>query len=119
MTSARIVLSAVTSDTTLRNPVSIWEVTLDRLELDVVRMEHHLALGRELRTDIWDVPRSLTPLPEELRERAADLHSRQQQCLEQLATSLGTALRQHAVAEAVARVAPSAHGLPRYVDIAV
>lgn len=108
-------LSSQSSSTMLET----WVVILDRLELDVVRMEHHLDRDRALRTDVWDLPVVRGPLPHELRERAEDLAARQQQCLERLATTLGQAARQHDVADAVARVSPRAHGLPMYVDIAV
>ncbi|WP_323792673.1 hypothetical protein [Nocardioides sp.] len=108
-----------TTDAFVTSPMGTWQVALDRLELDVVRLEHHLDHGRELRNDIWDAPEHAGPLPDALRERAEELHARQLQCLERLATSIGTTVRQHELAEAVTRVSPGAHGLPLYVDIAV
>ena len=111
--------SLLSSDFHDARSIGTWVVVLDRLELDVVRMEHYLDQDRPLRTDVWDVPVAHGPLPDELRPRAEDLAARQQQCLERLSTALGLALRQHAVAEAVTRVSPRAHGLPMYVDVAV
>lgn len=97
---------------------SAWLAALDRLELDVIRLERHLDTGRELRTDVWDVPQVATRLPAELRQRAEELHARQQVGLARLATLLGQAGRQQAVADAVSRAAPGASG-PVYVDLAV
>jgi hypothetical protein len=98
--------------------VGVWQVALDRLELDVVRLERHLDEDRELRTDIWDVPHVPGPLPAALRERAEELLARQRHGLECLANRLGQAVRQQAVADAVSRTASSASG-PVYVDLAV
>lgn len=108
-----------TTDAFVTSPLGTWQVALDRLELDVVRLEHHLDHGRELRNDVWDAPENAGPLPDALRERAEALHARQLACLERLAASVGATVRQHDLATAVTRVSPGAHGLPLYVDIAV
>jgi hypothetical protein len=104
-------------DVEIATSLGAWQVALDRIELDVVRLERHFDTSRELRTDVWDVPQGHGPLPAELRERAAELHARQLRCLERLAASLGTTHRQQVMADAVTRVAPGSHGLPMYVDV--
>lgn len=93
-----------------------WQVSLDRIELDVIRAERSLATGALLVTDVWDVPDDHGPMPEELRPRAEALLERQRAVLEQIATTLGTTLRQQALVEAVGRTSVTGRGRPVYVD---
>lgn len=93
-----------------------WQVTLDRIELDVVRAEIALANGATIRTDEWDVPADHGPLPTDLRPRAEEILARQQTVLTQIAEQLGTTLRQQAVVERVGR-STAASQVPIYVDV--
>ena len=93
-----------------------WQVTLDRMELDVIRAEIALANDGELRIDEWDVPGDHGPIPPALRAQARELLERQQAVLEQVAQKLGATLRQQAVVERVSQSSTSPSG-PIYVDV--
>ena len=93
-----------------------WQISLDRIELDVVRAEIALANGSTIRTDEWDVPADHGPLPADLRPRAEEILARQQVVMTQMAEQLGTTLRQQAVVDRVGR-ASTRHHVPIYVDV--
>ncbi|KQQ39763.1 hypothetical protein [Nocardioides sp. Leaf307] len=93
-----------------------WQIELDRVELDVMRAERGLAHGAVLQTDPWHVPDDHGPLPEALRERAEEIHARQQVVLAAIAETLGRTLRQQAVATALDR-SSARHSGPVYVDV--
>lgn len=94
-----------------------WQVTLDRLELDVMRTERALASDGDVRTDQWDVPADHGPIPEDLRQRAQDIAARQQVLLEQISTRLGQTLRQQAVTDQISRSSTRNPQQPVYVDV--
>ncbi len=93
-----------------------WEVSLDRIELDVIRAEISLANDSDLRVDEWDVPVDHGPLPASLRPRAEELLARQEALLARIADKLGATGRQQAVVERVGRVSVAPTG-PVYVDV--
>ena len=67
-----------------------WQVTLDRLELDVLLTERGLdegALSRPL--DAWHVPDNYGPIPLALRPRAEQLLERQRVAMRRLTEQLG------------------------------
>lgn len=95
-----------------------WETHLDRLELDLMRAERHLASGRELRVDRWDRPGTPGALPRDMVPRAQALLERQRVVMEALAASLGETARQALLARTVSEA--TARGTaPVYVDVAV
>ncbi|WP_148615838.1 hypothetical protein [Nocardioides rubriscoriae] len=107
---------AVTAFGPGRDLTLAWAVELDRLELDVMRAERALPTGDPIRTDSWDAPTSIGPIPSVLVDRARDLLERQAVCLEAMAERLGGAARQHAMAVAVTN-ATGRGGVPVYVDV--
>ncbi|CAB4734317.1 MAG: hypothetical protein F2667_14615 [Actinobacteria bacterium] len=94
-----------------------WQVTLDRIELDVMRAERDLGRGEILHTDPWDLPADYGPLPDELRERAEEILARQHALIEEMTGALGYTVRQRAVADAVGRVSTRGLKYPIYVDV--
>jgi hypothetical protein len=61
-----------------------WNIELDRLELDVMRAERALPQGDPVRTDSWNPPAVIGPIPPALVERALGLLARQEACLEEM-----------------------------------
>ncbi len=97
-------------------PYAAWEVTLDRLELDVMRVERGLANNSVVACDPWDVPADYGPIPQGLQERAQQLLARQRDCMTTMAEVLTAVGRQQAVVDAVGQ-ATSTHGItPVYVE---
>jgi hypothetical protein len=79
-----------------------WEVTLDRLELDVILTEKALEDGAFARPlDPWHVPDDYGPIPAALRPRAEQLLERQRLAMRRLTDQLGvTAAHQAYVSRA-------------------
>jgi hypothetical protein len=93
-----------------------WEVTLDRIELDVIRTEKALdeGLGLERPLDEWHVPDDYGPIPAALRPRAEEILARQQVAMRRIAEQLGVNAA-HQVYVGADRATPHATG-PVYVD---
>lgn len=95
-----------------------WEVALDRLELDLVRMERALGVGEFVDDGTsWEVPGKYGPMPGELRERAEELVARQRSVIETLRERMATTLRQRAVVETIARAAETPEPRAAYIDM--
>ena len=94
----------------------VWQVELDRLELDVLRAERALADNTLLRTDPWDLPGVRGPMPEELREQAVSLLERQRAVTAALAQRLGATARQQSVVDRLDLGSPL-DNLPVYLDV--
>jgi hypothetical protein len=96
-----------------------WQVTLDRIELDVIRTERALEDGEGFTRplDPWHVPENYGPLPASLRPRAEELVARQQDVMGRLATRLGTTAQHQAVVAGVDRVTPGTARGPVYIDV--
>ncbi|MDN4173570.1 hypothetical protein QWY28_11485 [Nocardioides sp. SOB77] len=95
-----------------------WEVALDRLELDLVRLERSLGLGdRVVEADPWEVPARYGPLPPELRERAEDLVTRQHAVIEALRHRMAVTLRQRAAVESIGRTSAPTEPRAAYIDL--
>lgn len=103
----------------VRDLAMLWDIELDRLELDVMRAERALEQDEPVRTDSWIVPALPGPPPPELVDRARDLLARQDTCLDQMEQLLGRAARQHAMAVALSRATVPDQCVPVYVDEAV
>jgi hypothetical protein len=97
--------------------LTAWQVELDRIELDVMRAERHVAHGTTLTTDFWAPPRDNGPLPEVLRERALSLVARQEACLARMTELLGSTQRQSEVAATIGRATLTDRSRPIYVDV--
>lgn len=93
-----------------------WAVTLDRIELDVLRAERALENDAVIRTDIWDVPADHGLLPQGLHERAEGLLARQERLIESISGKLGYTARQRDLVERHGRVSTINNSLPIYVD---
>ncbi|MCL8027708.1 hypothetical protein [Nocardioides bruguierae] len=95
-----------------------WQVTLDRLELDVLRVESAVARGRMPELEPWRPEPHLGALPEPLRPRAEQLLHRQAQASARLTDRLHQVHREHTLADTVSRL--SGRGVdPVYVDRAL
>lgn len=93
-----------------------WAVTLDRIELDVLRGERALMNDAVIRTDVWDVPADHGQLPESLRERAEGILARQQRLIEDFTSKLGRTARQRDLVDRVGRVSTLGDTQPIYLD---
>jgi hypothetical protein len=98
---------------------AVWEAELDRLELDVVRVEHMLA-GTS--TDVpaaepWVPPALPGPMPLELAPRARDLLDRQDRAGAALRDALASAQRQLAYSARVSGATAPVRSEPVYVDL--
>ncbi|MEV7431646.1 MULTISPECIES: hypothetical protein [unclassified Nocardioides] len=95
-----------------------WEVALDRLELDLVRVERSLGVGdRVAEADPWEVPEKYGPLPPDLRQRAEELVVRQQSVIDTLRCRMAATLRQRAVIESVGRTSGPTEPRAVYIDL--
>jgi hypothetical protein len=91
-----------------------WEVELDRLELEIHRVERLITAIKPLEATDWVTPTMTTPLPAHLLERAVDIHERQRQALTQIVRALTRAQRQRRYVD---RAATEEQPAPVYVDI--
>jgi hypothetical protein len=80
---------------------AVWEIELDRLELDVVRAERLLKGLQGLPTDPWIPPAVPGRMPDDLVMRAQDLLDRQGRASKRLKESLSAAQQQIAYADRV------------------
>lgn len=95
-----------------------WEVTLDRIELDLVRAER--ALESDLgpgRIDEWQAPDYYGPIPVSLRPRAEDILARQQVAMRRIAEQLGVTSQHQAIVESVTPLLTRSHDRSVYVDV--
>ena len=95
-----------------------WEVALDRVELDVIRVEKAIESGHGVtRVDEWHVPDDYGPIPLILRPRAEEILTRQRVLVERICERLGVTLQHQAIVEGVARVSVRGPELAVYVDV--
>jgi hypothetical protein len=96
-----------------------WQVTLDRIELDVIRIEKALEEpeGFTRPLDTWHVPENYGPIPASLRPRAVELVTRQQAAMGRLSARLGANAAHQAVVAGVDRVTPGSTTGPVYIDV--
>lgn len=94
-----------------------WEVVLDRLELDVIRVEHAAGSGTGLSRPLypWHVPDDYGPIPAVLRARAEAVLGRQRAAVRQLAKALETT-QAHRAYVSGASESPRSSG-PVYLDL--
>lgn len=96
---------------------SIWETEIDRLELEVIRIERLLRGLHAAPEEPWQPPAVPGPIPFDLLERAIDLLDRQQEAREALKVALAEAQKQVAYADRVARVSGRSLADPIYLDL--
>jgi hypothetical protein len=92
--------------TTAHEPGAGWVTVLDGLEGDLDRLEASFDAGDVLEVRPWVPPSGLGPLPEHLRDRAADLLARSRDLRDEIrdasAEALGQARRNRQRREATA-----------------
>jgi hypothetical protein len=95
---------------------AVWEIELDRLELDVIRAERLLKGLQALPTEPWCPPVVPGPMPADLAQRARDLMDRQDRTAARLRESLAAAQQQITYADRVTE-ALSRPTAPVYLDV--
>jgi len=83
---------------------TIWESEIDRLELDVIRVERLIRGLVATPAEPWAAPPVLGPVPAELRERVSLLLERQQEAQQTLVLALAEAQKRAAHAKRVAAI---------------
>ena len=67
-----------------------WEVELDRLDLEVIRIEKLLTAMKPMDAENWVAPSPSAPMPVHLLPRAIEIHRRQTAVLDKVLRSLRT-----------------------------
>ena len=96
---------------------AIWESELDRLELEVLRVERLLGGEGPLPADAWTPPAVRGPMPDDLVPRARDLLDRQDRAGTALREAVASAQRQLAYGTRVTGATASGPAQPVYVDL--
>jgi hypothetical protein len=96
---------------------AVWEIELDRLEVDVVRAERLVKGLEALPADPWDPPAVPGRMPFDLAVRARDLLDRQERAIESLRESLASAQRQLAYAARISGAVSPLTSVPVYLDL--
>jgi hypothetical protein len=96
---------------------AVWKTELDRLEVDVIRVERLLDKLDAVAVQPWDPPVVPGPMPADLAVRAQDLLDRQERVTAELRRALGEAQRQLAYADRVADVVAPVGSRPVYLDV--
>ena len=96
---------------------AVWKAELDRLELEVLRVERLLDGEGPLPADAWTPPAVLGPIPEDLGPRARDLLGRQDRAGAALRAALVSAQKQLAYGTRVSDATTAGRAHPVYVDL--
>lgn len=96
---------------------AIWETEIDRLELEVIRVERLVRGLVAAPAEPWQPPAVPGSMPADLIPRAAELLERQDQARRALAAALVDAQRQVAYAERVAGFTGRNMTEPVYLDL--
>jgi hypothetical protein len=96
---------------------AIWEAELDRLELDVLRIERVLKGLSALPTESWSPPSIPGQMPADLVGRAQELLDRQDRVTELLGHSLVSAQKQIAYGDRVSDATGHGPAGPVYLDV--
>lgn len=96
---------------------SIWETEIDRLELEVIRIERLLRGLTAGPMEPWQPPAVPGPIPPDLLARATDLLERQAEARSALIHALAVAQKQIAYAQRVARISTRSLAEPVYLDL--
>jgi len=95
----------------------VWESELDRLELDVLRIERLLKGLATIPGEPWDPPEVPGQMPADLAVRAEQLLDRQERAAAALQSALVAAQRQIAYGDKVTEAAGSGPAPPVYLDL--
>lgn len=107
----------------MRDPVNqdrlraVWEVELDRLEIDVVRAERLLKGLDNLPTEPWNPPLMPGQIPADLAGRAQELLDRQERATRELNGALTAAKKQIAYAARLTDATGRGPVGPVYLDL--
>jgi hypothetical protein len=96
---------------------SVWETEIDRLELEVIRIERLLRGLHAAPAEPWQPPAVPGPIPDDLLARASQLLDRQAEARAELKDALAEAQRQVAYAERVANLTGRSLTEPVYLDL--
>ncbi|HEX2895370.1 MAG TPA: hypothetical protein VHO29_15325 [Marmoricola sp.] len=96
---------------------AIWEAELDRLELDVLRVERILKGLGALPTEPWTPPAIPGQMPADLLGRAQALLDRQEQVTAELGNALVSAQKQIAFGDRVTNATGQGPARPVYLDL--
>jgi hypothetical protein len=94
-----------------------WESELDRLELDVLRIERLVRGIGTMPEDRWSPPPGLDPLPVALVGRAQALLDRQDRAMHDLRATLAATQKQLAVTDRITGAVGPAAADPVYLDL--
>lgn len=101
------------SATVTADDVLTWEVQLDRLDLEILRVERLIKAMAPLDEPPWLEPEQIGPMPVELLPRALEIQQRQEAAQRALVRALRHTVRQRSLAERLAAPEQTA----RYVDV--
>ena len=90
-----------------------WAVQLDRLELEVLRVERLLKASASMEQPDWTAPGPMGQMPAEMVPRAADILKRQRLAQLALVHAMRNTIKHR---DAVAALAPTEE-ISRYVDL--
>jgi hypothetical protein len=96
---------------------AVWDIELDRLELDVIRAERLLKGLDALPTEPWNPPVIPGQIPLDLAARAQELLDRQERVTGALGLALAAAQKQVAYAAHAQRLAGRDRSVPVYLDL--
>jgi hypothetical protein len=96
---------------------AVWEDELDRLELEVLRVERMLGGAGPMPADSWTPPAVRGPIPDDLVMRARDLLERQERASTALREALASAHKQIAFGTRVSGATTATHSVPVYLDL--
>lgn len=92
-----------------------WEVELDRLDLEVIRIERLLSAMKPMDEKNWVAPSPSAPMPIHLLPRAVEIHERQTAVLDKVLRALRTTTQHRTYVESISDPRDAA---PRYLDTA-
>jgi len=90
-----------------------WEVELDRLDLEVIRIEKLLSAMEPMDAQNWVAPTPSAPMPIHLLPRAIEIHRRQGIVLDKVMRALRTTSQHRTYVESLSDPRDSA---PRYLN---
>jgi hypothetical protein len=90
-----------------------WEVELDRLDLEVIRIEKLLSAMKPIEASSWEAPSPSAPMPVHLLPRALEIHQRQGAVLDKVLRALRTTTQHRTYVESLRDPQDSA---PRYLN---
>lgn len=91
-----------------------WEVELDRLDLEVIRVERLLKAMKPMEHPDWVAPSPSGPMPPHLLPRAMEIHRRQTAMLERVLRAMRSTTLHRTYVETLADPNDAA---PRYVNV--